>query len=287
MLNELVVPSVEKSSLRITTPKNPISTVAVCDWHFHNEYELLLALEGTKVIITSDAEYSMQRGDVLFINRKVPHKTITYPDSRTIMLQFKNPFSSDDAVNHFISFRDSKDTHDVLLFRADSEHCAPLKAYITDIVAEYTDKKPAYEEFIRGYLAEMVAYFYRHRIIAHHSNQSALSEVQRIMPALEYINTHYHEPITLDSISKQLLIDRSHFCRLFKKSTNMTFIDYINSMRIYHAEQLLIKTQISITEISFQVGFSSTAYFIKVFKRYNLCTPSNYRKMFLASRNSQ
>jgi AraC-like DNA-binding protein len=67
----------------------------------------------------------------------------------------------------------------------------------------------------------------------------------------------------------------------------MTFIDYINSMRIYHAEQLLIKTQISITEISFQVGFSSTAYFIKVFKRYNFCTPSNYRKMFLASRNSQ
>ena len=287
MLNELVVPTVEHSPLRIIPGHNLTVVTDVSDWHFHNEYEMLLSLEGKKTVIANDSEYTLNVGDILFINRKVPHRTITYPGDRTVTLQFKNPFTTEESLNNYLMFLDFKDTNDIILFKAGSEHHAQLKTYMTNIADEYSRKELAYEEFIRGYLQEMIAYLYRHRVIIGHNSQFSHSEMQRITPALEYINTHYHEPISLESISKLLLIDKSHFCRIFKKSMNMTFVDYLNSVRIYQAEMLLTKTKKSITEISFKVGFSSTAYFIKAFKRYNFCTPSKYRKMVLESRKSQ
>lgn len=287
MLNELVVPTVEHSSLRIVPGHNPVVITDACDWHFHNEYEMLLSLEGKKTVIANDFEYTLNVGDILFINRKVPHKSITYPGDRAIVLQFKNPFTTEEELNNLLMFLDCKDTNDIMLFKAGSEHHQQLQTYMTNIASEYSQKQLAYEEFIRGYLQEMVAYLYRHRVIIKHNAHFSQSDMQRITPALEYINAHYHESITLESISKLLLIDKSHFCRIFKKSMNMTFVDYLNSVRIYHAEKMLTKTKKSITEISFKVGFSSTAYFIKAFKRYNFCTPSKYRKMFLESRKSQ
>lgn len=287
MLNELEVPAVERSSLRIIPGHNPIIIPDVCDWHFHNEYEMLLSLEGEKTVIANGFEYTLNVGDILFINRKVPHKAITHPGERTVILQFNNSFTAEETVNSFLMFPNSKDVNDIMLFKAGSEHCAQLGTYMTNIANEYSRKEPAYEEFIRGYLQEMVAYLYRHRVIINHNSQFNRSEMQRIIPALEYINTHYHEPITLESISKLLSIDKSHFCRIFKKSMNMTFVDYLNSVRIYQAEILLTKTKKSVTDISLMVGFSSTAYFIKAFKRYNFCTPCKYRKMFLESRENQ
>ncbi len=287
MLNELVVPTVELASLRITTGEEPMVITDVCDWHFHNEYEMVLSLEGKRTVIVGSTEHHLDVGDILFINRKVPHKSITYPGSRAIVLQFKNPFVNEEELNSYLTFLDFRDANDTMLFKTDDMHHKQLCTYMTNIAAEYSQKQLAYEEFIRGYLHEMVAYLYRHRVIINYVGHLSHSDMQRITPALEYINTHYHEQISLESISKLLLIDKSHFCRIFKKSMNMTFVDYLNSVRIYHAEMLLTKTKKSITEISFKVGFSSTAYFIKAFKRYNFCTPSKYRKMFLESRKSQ
>lgn len=287
MLNELVVPSVEHSSLRIDLGDNPMVITDMSDWHFHNEYEILLSLEGKKTVIANDFEYTLNVGDILFINRKVPHKTITHIGDRTVTLQFKNPFTAEEETDGYLSFLDVKATNDIILFKAGDEHHQPLQSYITSIANEYSRKQLAYEEFIRGYLQELVAYLYRNRVILYHSGRSTQTDMQRITPALEYINTHYHEQITLERISKLLLVDKSHFCRIFRKSMNMTFVDYLNSVRIRHAETMLTETKKSITEISFKVGFSSTAYFIKAFKRYNFCTPSKYRKMFLESRKSQ
>ena len=102
-------------------------------------------------------------------------------------------------------------------------------------------------------------------------------EVQKILPALEYVNRNYSEEITLEAVSLMLGFDQSYFCRIFKMATGATFTEYLNFVRICKAEKMLSHTDSSILEISETVGFSSVSYFNRVFKKYRNCSPRSYR----------
>lgn len=102
--------------------------------------------------------------------------------------------------------------------------------------------------------------------------------INRIYPALEYIENHYNENISLDDVSATLNVDKAHFCRLFKKATNTSFVQYLNFVRIQKAEKLLTETELSISEISHRVGFSSPTYFAETFRMIMNCTSRFYKK---------
>jgi YesN/AraC family two-component response regulator len=102
-------------------------------------------------------------------------------------------------------------------------------------------------------------------------------EVQKILPALEYVNRNYNEEISLESVSVMLGFGPSYFCRIFKTATGATFTEYLNFVRICKAEKMLARTNNSILEISETVGFSSVSYFNRVFKKYRNCSPRGYR----------
>ncbi|MDB5053509.1 MAG: AraC family transcriptional regulator, partial [Bacilli bacterium] len=83
---------------------------------------------------------------------------------------------------------------------------------------------------------------------------------------------HIHELAALLSISE------GHFCRFFKSLLKQTPIEYINSVRINHAIKLLHNPDLKIIDIALDVGFDNLSYFIKTFKRYKKCTPSEFRQ---------
>jgi AraC-like DNA-binding protein len=99
---------------------------------------------------------------------------------------------------------------------------------------------------------------------------------------LDYIDNHYMEELTLDTIADTIGFSKFHFSRLFKQYTNFTFCDYLNLRRIKAAEKLLVEPDYSITEIALQSGFASISTFNRIFKQQKKCTPSEYR-----SKNSQ
>lgn len=96
--------------------------------------------------------------------------------------------------------------------------------------------------------------------------------------ALSYIRYHFREPITLEETADFLHITPSYFCRCFKAYTKQTFKEYLMALRLDYAMRLIKTTDKSITEICFASGFSTSAYFSKVFtKRFGL-NPSEIRK---------
>ena len=105
------------------------------------------------------------------------------------------------------------------------------------------------------------------------------TKIIKIMPVLEYIDKHYSEALTLPELSKILNINEYYFCRLFKKMVNTSFVQYLNFVRVCKAEKMLLSTDKSISEISYETGFSSVSYFNRTFKKYKLSTPGNYRKI--------
>lgn len=99
-----------------------------------------------------------------------------------------------------------------------------------------------------------------------------------LCPAFEYIKTHKGEHITQEQMAKLCHVSTSHFSRLFVKETNETFTSFMTRQKVEWAKQLLEKTDLPISQISDDLGFNESSYFVKTFKKLEQITPSTYRK---------
>lgn len=98
-----------------------------------------------------------------------------------------------------------------------------------------------------------------------------------ITDTIAYINEHFHESLSLDALAKQANISPYHFTRIFAKETGMTPHHYLIATRISAAKFLLKSSGTSIKEIAFRTGFQSETSFCNTFKKWEGCTPSQYR----------
>lgn len=116
-------------------------------------------------------------------------------------------------------------------------------------------------------------------IIEAEQTQEPKSEVlDRIEKVKEYVKLHSGEEITVASAAEILGVCPAYFCRLFKKETGGTFVSFVNSYRIEQARKKLLQTDISITDIMYEAGFSNYGYFNRIFKKYTGLSPSEYRR---------
>ena len=83
----------------------------------------------------------------------------------------------------------------------------------------------------------------------------------------DYIYDHYMEKITLESLTRVFFLSREHLCRIFKQYFSTPPLQYLTSVRLYYARQMLIYENVSVENIALKCGFSSVQYFYKVFKR--------------------
>ncbi len=99
-----------------------------------------------------------------------------------------------------------------------------------------------------------------------------------IAKAENYIQNHYEEPITLETLAQHLGLNKSYLCTIFKKATKDSFCNYTNKVRVEKSKKLLKNTNDSILDIALAVGFSSASYFNTIFKKLEGKTPLEYRK---------
>ncbi len=94
---------------------------------------------------------------------------------------------------------------------------------------------------------------------------------------VDWTFSNYNRKITIDEAAKQALLSKSYFCRWFKTITNMTYLNYLNSIRISQACSFLMDGH-SVTDTCYACGFENPSYFIQIFKRIKGCTPAIYSK---------
>ena len=99
----------------------------------------------------------------------------------------------------------------------------------------------------------------------------------KIEPAIEYIESNYNHNIPIRTLAELCHCSESGFFKLFRKSTSVTPISYKHNIMIQHALDLLSHTDLSIEEISYRTGFSSSNYFRKIFKDLIGKTPKQMR----------
>jgi len=96
--------------------------------------------------------------------------------------------------------------------------------------------------------------------------------------AVSYIQEHYTEDISLDTVAEKIRISPFYLSRLMRQETGVTFVEYLTRVRIKEAIKLAINTNLSIKEIAERIGYLNVTYFCKVFKKRTGKTIGEYRR---------
>lgn len=102
-----------------------------------------------------------------------------------------------------------------------------------------------------------------------------------ILEALQYMESHLDEDLTLKMIAERVHLSPGYFSQLFKKETGINFIDYLQLKRVEKAKEFLVGTHLKLYEIAEKVGFRENTYFSSVFKKSVGISPGEYRKLWL------
>ncbi len=249
----------------------------ISDVHYHDELEFLPVFSGRFLCRVDGVDYIARSGEIIFINAGVPHETHVIEEGTvTALVQFRESNYINLEIRKIIKYS-------IRLLNLESTpvrilNSKELFALFEEILVECEEKKNAYEIIVRSLILKVIGLLYRNNILSDGEQVFSTPAVQKILPAMTYINENYSENIDLSDISSMLGFDRSYFCRIFKIATGATFTEYLNFVRICKAEKKLSSTDESILDISSAVGFSSVSYFNRIFKKYKNCSPSVYRE---------
>lgn len=106
-----------------------------------------------------------------------------------------------------------------------------------------------------------------------------------VQTMLDYMNTHYSEDISIQTLADLCYINPNYASQLFKQETGSTFSSYLTNLRIQRAIQLLTSTDMAVFLIASHVGYRDYFYFAKVFKKITGTTPTAYRKEILGQKS--
>lgn len=114
----------------------------------------------------------------------------------------------------------------------------------------------------------------------HQGGGSGTSKKMEIGQVKAYLDEHYNEKLSLESVSSHFFIDKHYLARLFKEQYGVTLNTYLQQVRITHAKRMLRFTDMRIEEIGLECGIGELNYFSRVFKKLEGVSPSEFRKLW-------
>ena len=103
------------------------------------------------------------------------------------------------------------------------------------------------------------------------------TEPEPVRQARSYLKEHLQEPISLDDVANAVGVSSFHFCKVFKRTTGMTFTDYLGRKRVERARRMLLNPATRITEVAYESGFQSLSHFNRSFRRVVGESPTQFR----------
>lgn len=267
----------EDSSIRIWTNREP----APFPFHWHPAVEIILPVEDTYQVVSKNRVYDLEVGDILLIPPGELHE-LHAPSSGTRLI-FLLDISVISKLRGFASILPALSAP-LLITPENNALYEVEKKLLLKIYEEYLSNNSFRELVIYGDLLNFFVQIGRSHIETGISSSVKFSKqreyVEKFNIVFDYIDTHYMEDLTLDTVADASGFSKYHFSRLFKQYTDSTFYDYLCRKRIRVAEDLLANPDLSVTEIALQSGFSSISTFNRIFKSIKNCTPTEYRDLY-------
>ena len=246
-------------------------------WHYHPEFELTYIVKGNGYRIVGNSYEPFADGDLVLLGSNLPHTWSGKADgdvnSDAIVIQFSSEF-----ISPFLELNESILIKKMLESSLRGINFEPDEQLVTRII-EITEtngvdrilKLISILDILSKKQIKLIAPNTFHNVV------SKKSEV-RINKVCLFIQNNFQNKIYLKEVADLIYLTESNFCKFFKKATGKTYSDYVNEIRINEASRLLIQTDKTISQISFECGFETLSYFNRVFLNKKGITPSVYRK---------
>ncbi len=243
--------------------------------HSHgNCYEMLFVRSGNGVIMVKDKLFHIKPGGLYFINGmdihcSVPEVPEDYTRSKLII--------DSNYINRIAEATGLSEAVEDLFIKNGGLY---IKSSETEAIDAEFLKIDASLRSETMYTRAQVTAALLHIFALAHSDKSMHSQAisNNVSSVLDYINNRIEQKITLDEISANVHMSKYYMCHIFKKTIQMTVSEYILSRRISIAKKKLLYTSLPISEIALSSGFSSFAYFSKIFREHEGVTPKEFRK---------
>lgn len=260
------------------SPQNELSD------HMHDHYEIVYVYNGKGTFFIGDLFYEMQQGDVFLIPNNTIHRALPNKDdpvTSTIIffsptLIYKDMVDDSFSYLHLFDLTKKSKNYKISLPQKEQEK---LEEQLQLILQETTSQLLGSRHACLLIVHQIILDLYRIR----KNGKQELSEGKSyssewMKDILIYINEHMDEPLTLTILAQKALVSPAHFSRVFKETTGIGLVVYLNTKRIIKAKELLLETNHTIAHIAEMCGFESMPQFYRTFKKYNEMTPATFRK---------
>ena len=253
--------------------------------HWHEEIEVIIVLDGSCDYRINLDTFVINKGDILIIDSQSLHSLTYIPNQNMTWASFVfniNMLKSSNTDGVLLKYIAPllNHEHQLPIIIKDNINCySKIFNVIENIIYCYYEKDIAYELELKSLLFKFFSLLYKNDLIEKHQDKNSLTinTTDKIKLILNYINDHYSEDISINTLAELCEYSQYHFMRFFKKHIGLTCIQYINNLRLEKSSILLTSTNNTIMDISLEVGFDNLSYFNKLFKRkYNL-TPKEFR----------
>ncbi|MBY7025122.1 MULTISPECIES: AraC family transcriptional regulator [Clostridium] len=253
--------------------------------HWHNELELILVLSGEFNLKINTDSYNCKEGDIVLINSESLHYFSTKENESSTwnsivfnMDQLNSTILDNCSVNFITPIINNEFKLPVIIHK-DSLINNELKCIILNIIDAYNLNYYGFELEIKSLIFKYFSLLFKFNLVEKKTNNTCLNEekIEKIKIVLKYIQENYNKEIDIITLSDICHYNQYHFMRFFKKHTGKTCIQFIKNYRLEKAASLISNTDLSITEISLEVGFTNISYFIRSFKEKYNKTPKEFK----------
>ncbi|MBY5956505.1 AraC family transcriptional regulator [Membranicola marinus] len=255
-------------------------------WHYHEHYELVLVKKSTGRRMVGDHIGYFDEGDLVFMGSMLPHVWVNDPEyfegeadqeADALVIHFTKDFLGEGTMK----MPEMEKLKKVLKL---SQRGMAIKGKARAEIDRLMTEMPEMPGLLR--MSNLFAVFQE---LAHAEEVEILASpafVQnyeslasdRFKSIMEYIMQNFDQKITLEQVSGVANMSVTAFSNYFKDQFRMTFVEYLNSVRIGQVCVLMSETDKNISEIAYNCGFNNLANFNRQFKKHKGMTPRQYRK---------
>jgi beta-xylosidase/AraC-like DNA-binding protein len=245
----------------------------------HTNKTFFVVLEGKFELSQETDRFILKTGDVYFMSHLASGKGSIYAKSSVLIVSFAPEFISQHMPAYPFQFV-------VNSYRYTDKYYGNLIRQLMDISCQFFTDVPDH------YLIMSLSYGLLHEldknftVITEETMASSDKNSDRIRAIASYVNKSYSLNITQSDMAQHLYVSPQHCSRFFRQHFQMTFLEYLNYVRLQHALDQLQYSDLSITQIAFQNGFPNLYSFNRVFRQYKHTTPNDYRKKYIASQKT-
>lgn len=232
--------------------------------HIHQNYEILLFLQGDTKYIIEENTYTLEPGDVVVIRKNQMHRAYHNSPTRYERIVLNVPhefFEKNDCVEYekqFInevgSFGDKIDAETV-------KNSGLYDAFMRARKYSAGFKENGHSPVIRAIIIEIL------HILNNIKSYSEADETEGpLKNVIKYINENFTQNITLNDLEEKFFISKYHLCHIFPKATGITVHQYITNKRMAFAEDM-IKAGKTVSEAAMVAGFTSYSSFYRAYKQ--------------------